>query len=49
MNKYRDFENYLKENPTSDGYFGEYGGMFLPEKLIPAFKEADDAYQRVGV
>ena len=24
MNKYRDFENYLKESPSNDGCFGKY-------------------------
>ena len=27
MNKYKDFDNYLKEFPSADGYFGEYGGI----------------------
>ena len=43
MNKYRDFDNYLKEFPTKDGYFGEYGGAFLPPELVPAFEEATNA------
>ena len=47
MNKYRDFDNYLKEYPNDDGYFGEYGGAYLDEKLIPAFHEASDAYQAI--
>ena len=47
MNKYRDFDNYLKEYPNDEGYFGEYGGAYLDEKLIPAFKEASDAYQAI--
>ncbi|MBO5879365.1 MAG: tryptophan synthase subunit beta [Clostridia bacterium] len=47
MNKYRDFDNYLKEFPTEDGYFGEYGGAFLPPQLVPAFKEADEAYEAI--
>ncbi len=47
MNKYKDFENYLKEYPTKDGYFGEFGGAFLPPELEPAFKEADDAYEAI--
>ena len=47
MNKYHEFENYLKEYPTSDGYFGSYGGAFLPKELEPAFKEADDAYEAI--
>lgn len=47
MNKYADFENYTKEYPDENGYFGEYGGAFLPEELIPAFREADDAYEAI--
>ena len=26
MNKYRDFDNYLKEYPDEKGFFGKYGG-----------------------
>ena len=47
MNKYRDYDNYLKEFPTKDGYFGEYGGAYLPPELEPAFKEADEAYEAI--
>ncbi len=47
MNKYKDFDNYLKEFPNEEGYFGEYGGAYLPEKLLPAFKEADEAYEAI--
>ncbi len=47
MNKYKDFDNYLKEFPSEDGYFGEYGGAYLPEELIPAFLEADNAYEAI--
>ncbi len=47
MNKYSNFENYLKEFPTKDGYFGEFGGAYLPPELVPAFKEADDAYEAI--
>lgn len=47
MNKYKSFENYLKEYPTADGYFGEYGGAFLPPELERVFKEADDAYEAI--
>ena len=47
MNNYRDFDNYLKEFPSKDGYFGEFGGAFLPPELEPAFKEADDAYEAI--
>ena len=47
MNNFRDFETYLKNFPSKDGYFGEHGGAYLPEALIPAFKEADDAYEAI--
>ena len=44
---YRDFDHYLKQMPTPDGYYGEYGGAFLPPQLIPAFREIDDAYETI--
>ena len=44
---YRDFDNYLKEYPSSEGRFGEYGGQYLPPELIPAFLEIDDAYETI--
>lgn len=47
MNPYREFENYLKEFPTRDGRFGEYGGQYLPAELEPAFREIDDAYEEI--
>jgi len=47
MNIYRDFDNYTKEFPTEDGRFGEYGGQFLPDELIPAFKEISEAYDTI--
>ncbi len=47
MNPYRDFDNYLKEFPDANGYFGEYGGSFIPDELVPAFKEAADSYEAI--
>ena len=47
MNKYKNFDNYLKEYPSKDGYFGEYGGAYLPPELEKVFKEADDAYEAI--
>ena len=47
MNKYTEFVNYTKEYPNEEGYFGEYGGAFLPDELIPAFREANDAYEAI--
>lgn len=48
-NKYshRDYDNYLKEFPSKDGKFGRYGGAYLPDELIPAFKEIDYAYETI--
>ena len=43
MNKYHVYDNYLKEFPDEKGYFGEFGGAFLPPELVPAFEEASNA------
>ena len=32
MKSYKDFVNYQRFFPDKDGYFGEYGGAFLPPK-----------------
>jgi len=39
---------YLKQFPDQEGYFGEYGGAFLPPQLIDHFKEITDAYMRIS-
>ena len=44
---YKDFDHYLKQYPTPQGRFGEYGGQYLPPELEPAFKEIDDAYETI--
>ena len=33
--------------PDNRGYFGEYGGRFVPETLVPALDELTSAYQAV--
>lgn len=49
MNKYRDFDNYLKEYPGEDGYFGKYGGNYLKNpELVKAFKEYAEGYQTIA-
>ncbi len=49
MNKYRDFDNYLKEYPSEDGYFGRYGGNYLTDpELIKAFAEYAEGYQTIA-
>ena len=39
-----EFTKYLKEYPDQDGKFGKYGGAYLPEELVPAMKEIEQAY-----
>ena len=49
MNKYRDFDNYLKEYPSEDGWFGKYGGNFLKDpELIKAFNEYAEGYNTIA-
>ncbi len=31
---------------STDGKFGEYGGQYVPEALMPAIEELEDAYER---
>ncbi len=31
-------------SPTKEGYFGRFGGKFVPEILIPALEELEEAY-----
>ncbi|GAC1315836.1 MAG: tryptophan synthase subunit beta [Acidimicrobiales bacterium] len=35
----------LMGDPTADGRFGEFGGRFLPEALVPACDELDAAFR----
>ena len=34
------------ENAAYDGSFGRYGGQYVPEALMPALEELEDAYRR---
>ena len=43
-----DFKNYRKMYPTSDGYFGRYGGSFLPKHLQKAIDEIYDGYMTIA-
>lgn len=47
MKKEIDFRTYLKDYPDKNGYFGEYGGSFLPPELIPAMAEITEAYNTI--
>ena len=39
-----DYSTYLKKYPTADGFFGKYGGAYLPPQLVPAMEEITQAY-----
>ncbi len=41
-------ENYLKKYPNAEGYFGEYGGAFLPPHLEKEMKRITDAYYAIS-
>lgn len=43
-----DFRNYLKTYPDKNGYFGEYGGVHMPEDLTRALAEVDMAYKKIA-
>ena len=47
MKTYRDFDTYSKDYPNKEGYFGQYGGAFLPPQLVPVFEEITAAYQEI--
>jgi len=36
-----------KDLPDKNGYFGDFGGRFIPETLMPAVRELDEAYRSV--
>jgi tryptophan synthase beta chain len=39
-----DFDTYLKNYPDEKGYFGKYGGSYIPENLQAAMDEITEAY-----
>ena len=39
-----DFDTYLKNYPDENGYFGKYGGSFVPPELQKAMDETTEAY-----
>lgn len=43
-----DFRNYRKQFPSSDGYFGRFGGAFLPPNLKKAFEEIYSGYLTIA-
>ncbi len=45
MMKQKKISNYTL--PDKDGHFGVFGGMFIPETLIPAAKELQEWYDKL--
>ena len=43
-----DFETYFKNYPDANGYFGKYGGAYIPGELKKAMAEIDHAYQTIS-
>lgn len=39
-----DFDTYFKNYPDKDGYFGKYGGAYIPDELKTAMNEITAAY-----
>ena len=39
-----DFDTYFKNYPDKKGYFGKYGGSYIPEELQKALEEINEAY-----
>ena len=39
-----DYSTYLKNYPSKDGRFGRFGGAYLPEHLVAAMEEINNAY-----
>ena len=43
-----NFETYLKNYPDANGYFGKYGGAYIPEELKKAMEEINHAYETIS-
>lgn len=41
-------ENYFKNYPNKEGYFGKYGGAYLPPQLIEQFQKITEAYMTIS-
>ena len=42
-----DYQTYFKQQPDGRGFFGKYGGAFIPPELEATFREIDDAYHDI--
>ena len=42
-----EFDTYFKNYPDTNGYFGKYGGSYIPPELQIAMDEITEAYQTI--
>ena len=42
-----EFDNYFKKYPDENGFFGKYGGSFIPPELQDAISEITEAYTTI--
>ena len=42
-----DFDTYFKNYPDTNGYFGKYGGSYIPPELQVAMNEISESYQTI--
>lgn len=42
-----EFSTYFKNYPDAEGYFGKYGGSYIPPELQAAMNEINEAYQTI--
>ena len=42
-----DYQTYMKNYPNKNGYFGDFGGAYLPKELVAAFDEINEAYETI--
>ena len=43
-----DFDTYFKHYPDENGFFGKYGGCYIPEELKNAMMEIAEAYRTIA-
>ncbi len=41
-------KSYLSSHPDEKGYFGKFGGSYIPPQLEEAFKEINEAYDKLS-
>ena len=42
-----EFDTYFKNYPDQNGFFGKYGGSYIPPELQVAMNEIAEAYQTI--